>query len=412
MEYSNNAILEDLAEPGRSRRLYSLFIVALFFSTFPIAIRNIFLFLLFFCYIGSKIYRKDLTLPESRLNHYILLLFLFSLLSLFKAEDHYQALDALLSPIFRYIAFYFIALELIRLKEVEKYIYILFASSLTMVFYGLYLDYFTRDNFFHRANSRGTFAGLFVFLSITLLITQKRSISKRGLFFLGALAGLRALTFYSRGAILGFLAGLALWVPLIIYKEYRGIHWKRVLLFSLLLLLLLTPIFTSDYLRGRFGVLVDYRDDGSTTTRLRMWRLSLDLIKENPFLGIGVGNFFPTVHEYGIETTGESPWSSRHQHPHNLYIQIALEQGLPSLLLFLLLLVITYRMAFTNYTSYALGEWGYVVGLLFLVMATALLTHSMVDFAVKRSFNGIMVILLAILNYRYYQALPLKEDDG
>ena len=380
------------------------FLLSIFFISFQISIRNIFLALLLIVYIFYKVKYRDFAVYDSEFNKYVILFVSFSLLSFFKAENIELAVDMFISPIFRYLVFYFIALELLDVNKYKKYIYIIFSSHLIIIIYGLYTDYFTNDDFFNRANSRGTFASLAVILSLSLLFNYKTKLIEKAFLICSVFLGLIAVSTYSRGAILGFITAMFLWTILMILKDFS---YKKAIAFILILVILLVPIFTSDYIIGRFSHIQDISSDTSITTRLNMWNVSLQLIKENPILGIGIGNFSTTVHSLGANILGDDIWSQGHLHPHNVFIQIALGQGIISLILFLIMVFKAYKIAFINYYNFRKDSTAYFFAITFIAMLTSLLTHSFFDFPVKRSFNGILLIIFFIINYKFY--LPLKK---
>ncbi|MCK8824299.1 O-antigen ligase family protein [Fuchsiella alkaliacetigena] len=394
-EIKNNNVLE------------KFFLLAMFFFTFQSAMRNIFLGLLFIAYLITKLYYKEFKITSSEFNKYVVIFFIFSLLSLFRADNLARGLDALISPIFRYVAFYFMALELIKLEKVKKYINIIFASKLLMMIYGYYMDYFTDNDFFRGSNARAAFAGFMVFFALTLLFTQKSSIYKNLLYVIGFLLGIMALPIQSRGAVVGFAVGICIWIVLMFYKEF---DWKKLTVIIVLIALISVPILNSERLMRDFDRLRNYQD--TLSTRLNMWKVSIDLIKENPVLGVGIGNFKPAAFEQAEKIMGEVPWSSRHRHPHNLYLQIAMEQGIISLIIFLIIIFKAYKISFSNYRNFKMGEWGYFVAIAFIAMSIALLTQSLVSFVTKRSYNGITLIILFILNYKFYYANLLGRSDN
>lgn len=379
------------------------FLLSIFFISFQISIRNIFLALLLIVYIFYKVKYRDFAVYDSEFNKYVILFVSFSLLSFFKAENIELAVDMFISPIFRYLVFYFIAFELLDVNKYKKYIYIIFSSHLIIIIYGLYTDYFTNDDFFNRANSRGTFASLAVILSLSLLFNYKTKLIEKAFLICSVFLGLIAVSTYSRGAILGFITAMFLWTILMILKDFS---YKKAIAFILILVILLVPIFTSDYIIGRFSHIQDISSDTSITTRLNMWNVSMQLIKENPFLGIGIGNFEKTANDYGIMTLGDD-WVQGRTKPHNLYLHIALGQGIISLILFLIMVFKAYKIAFINYYNFRKDSTAYFFAITFIAMLTSLLTHSFFDFPVKRSFNGILLIIFFIINYKFY--LPLKK---
>ena len=390
------------------RALEIMFFITLVASSGQISLRDIALGLLFIIYLARKIYHRDFQLVRTEYHSYILLFFLFSLLSLLKVEDFNQAIHAIITPIFSYIVFYFMVLEIIDIRKIPRYIGYLYGGNLLFLGYGLYLDHFTSQRFFLSGNSRGTFAGFIVILSLSLLVTARGKLYHRFLYGAGFLLGLFALFSHSRGAILGFTAGIILWALLYLAKEFS---WKRLIIAAVLLAVIFTSFYSSDAIVSRFDRIMSYQDDSSITTRLKMWQTSLDLIRENPLLGIGAGNFNPTALRYVEEVREESPWSSHHLHPHNLYLQIPLEQGILSLIIFLILVGKSYYIALKNYLFYPEKSWPFFAALAFMAMLTAILGHSFFDFPLNRTFNGFPLILLAVMNLLYFERRQRKANQ-
>lgn len=376
-----------------------MFLITLVASSGKITLRDIALGLLFIIYLARKIYRRDFRLVRTEYHNYILIFFLLSLLSLFKAEDLNQAVHAIVTPIFSYIVFYFMVLEIIDIKKISRYVGYLYGGNLLFLGYGLYLDHFTSDRFFLGGNSRGTFAGFFVILSLSLLVTGRGKFYHRFMYVAGFLLGLFALFSHSRGAIIGFSAGIILWTLLYLVKEFT---WQKLVISIVLLTVIFTAFYSSEAIVSRFDRLISYQDDSTITTRLKMWRTSLHLIRENPLLGIGAGNFNPIALRYVEEVMEERPWSSYHLHPHNLYLQIPLEQGIISLVIFLILVFKSYYIALKNYLFYPERSWPFFAALAFMAMLTAILGHSFFDFPLNRTFNGIPLILLVVINLLYF----------
>jgi O-antigen ligase len=70
------------------------------------------------------------------------------------------------------------------------------------------------------------------------------------------------------------------------------------------------------------ALLDDVAGTGSYKARLFLWRLAVDYIRESPWLGIGPMHY---AHRVNVEGA----------HPHNVYLQVAAEWGVPMLLLVL-----------------------------------------------------------------------------
>lgn len=81
----------------------------------------------------------------------------------------------------------------------------------------------------------------------------------------------------------------------------------------------------------------NYSDTSAEDSRLQVWRAGLRMIAQHPWTGIGLGNFKYKVTQY--EGIGEN----MEKIAHNTYIGVAAEMGLPSLLVFVLVLFFAFR---------------------------------------------------------------------
>jgi O-antigen ligase len=80
----------------------------------------------------------------------------------------------------------------------------------------------------------------------------------------------------------------------------------------------------------------DEADRLGTQSRLQTWKAGLRMIADRPLMGIGLGEFKPTIAMYA-----QNPRLAKIAH--NTYLEIAAELGVPCLLLYLWLLHATYR---------------------------------------------------------------------
>jgi len=132
---------------------------------------------------------------------------------------------------------------------------------------------------------------------------------------------------YSRGGMISFFAsaGMAIW--------FFGVRSRRTYLLvtavaaGVLLLALAAPV----GFFGRLSSTTDWAQDatGSAWARKHLFMLSLKTTMENPLFGIGPGNF--------VIVSGT--WHGTH----NTYTQFSSEAGIPSLLLFVLILWSAFR---------------------------------------------------------------------
>jgi len=170
----------------------------------------------------------------------------------------------------------------------------------------------------------------------------------------------------SRGGYLAFAAALATILLL---------RWPRL---CYLLPLVIIGLFLMIRGVGLSTILEQFSSDsalGGWSGRLEIWQTSLTAITDFPFTGIGIGTFTTVIPLlYPLTFPIES-----YPHAHNLFLQIALDLGLPGLIAYLALLmnlgamlIVTLRKAprHTMIHTLAIGATGSLVGML---------THGLLD---------------------------------
>lgn len=160
---------------------------------------------------------------------------------------------------------------------------------------------------------------LTLMLALLSCVKFKKKIYHFSLFFIVFLLGLSLLFTFSRGGWIGFIV-TGLLMPFLSKK------WKAILpvIFIFMLLVALVPAIRE---RAIFTF-----QAGGDASRFNMWRAAWAMIKENPFLGKGLGTFMVYFPKY---TSGLGI-----QYAHNSFLQIWAEAGVFSLLSFLSFLIL------------------------------------------------------------------------
>ena len=142
------------------------------------------------------------------------------------------------------------------------------------------------------------------------------------------------------GANLALTLTRAAWIGVFAATLYIAIYFQRKLLWGLLAIALLSPFLMPQAVKDRFEVMLQ-RPSGFMSERPLWWKTSAQLIAKYPITGIGLGRF---RHEYRLH----APAGTHHKpyHAHNIYLHIAVEQGIPSLILFLGILFLIFRQLF------------------------------------------------------------------
>src|SRR5690606_23594410 len=138
-----------------------------------------------------------------------------------------------------------------------------------------------------------------------------------------------------------------------------------------------------------------FRHDLSLNTlslRLKLWDNSLKMINDNPVLGVGAGNWKIHFPVYGLKNTRVTAevGSMSFVRPHNDFLWIASEMGIPAFLLFIstiIWLVISGLKAISRNQNTALN-------LVVISTLMGLVITSMADFPMERQ-NHLVVFALA-----------------
>lgn len=195
-------------------------------------------------------------------------------------------------------------------------------------------DFLRMFSFFPDPHNFALFAGIICFLSLSVFLHQiETQTGKRKTIFYGAISLLSAVSVFlsfSRGAYLALFGGVFLTAILWIGK--RKIDDETVLVKAekirharfiyMLFMVVLLAIFISGPIKDRF-VDIFSSSDGSNIGRIQIMKDGLDVFKKHLLLGVGIGNA-PLY--YNEDADYRSPINS-----HSTYLEIAIENGLVGL---------------------------------------------------------------------------------
>ena len=263
-------------------------------------------------------------------------------------------------PMLVYVAFmigYFLVVNLIRSKEWLNRCVIGIIFSCTLVsLYGLYQNFFgtveqtwqDSDMFseiegrvvstFENPNVLAEYLIMVLPLILAAFIIKRGARSKLVLFFAGAVTAACLIYTWSRGAWLGCMIGILIFMLM---------YSKNTLVFLLFCVfgIPFLPFVLPESITQRF-LSIGNLGDSSTSYRVYIWQGVMNMLSDCFGGGIGIGNdSFKLVYPYyalsGIETA---------PHSHNLYLQICVEIGIFGLIIFLAAMFLYVQGAFTLHT--------------------------------------------------------------
>jgi len=143
--------------------------------------------------------------------------------------------------------------------------------------------------------------------------------------------GIAAFLTFSRNAWLGLFTSM----PIVLGKKGIKIFLPIITITILILFFLFSPIFAGEFqdslrnlLPGK--ILLEFSNEGYVgldVTRMGIYKNAFELIKENPFFGIGAGSFTE------IFFLNTNFWKG---HSHNLFFELSISYGLPATIIFFL----------------------------------------------------------------------------
>lgn len=207
------------------------------------------------------------------------------------------------------------------------------------------------------------------------IIVQRR---QSPAFLIGATVSLGAIL-AAMSANLGLTLTRAAWVSVSVALLFIGgcsvvrvlrarILWKQgLLVLALISAVLFTFIVNTGSRQGIRSTLPPHITDrletlitqpaGFMGERPQWWRVSLQMLREHPLTGIGLGRFRYEYQHKGPEVQYTTPY-----HAHNIYLHIAVEQGFPSLCVFLWLMALVCRQIFGMRNADDLWKMGTFIG--------------------------------------------------
>ena len=175
--------------------------------------------------------------------------------------------------------------------------------------------------------------------------------------------------------------------------EGRGARLRRLALRAALGFALVVALFVGVVLFGGEDALNrlvgTVNSEDPTTGRLHFWRGALEIIRDHPLLGVGLGAFGVAYSRYDL---GNGKLF-RLEQAHNDYLQVLSDAGVVGALLGLFFVVMLFRTGLRRMQSNSSFRRGVALGA--LTGCFAVLVHSFFDFTLHTTANALLFLLLA-----------------
>lgn len=284
------------------------------------------------------------------------------------------------------ILFFFLGYYLIRLNiDYNKIFFFIIAGAVVQSLMGIY-EFFIKgydraDGFFSHALTYANNLAFSLLLVLFILIYYKYlrlNLSKKYLLLSLFIISIGFLSSLSRGPIY-FIT-----IPLFVMIFFR-FKVKGILIFVVVLSVILSFLMYNHKFDRLFVVM---KDEGNVN-RVMLWKNSLKMLQDYPVFGIGLGNFKKVFEKY----QGEYQYVSR-AHAHNAYIQMALNYGVPSVIIILVIFGSLFKIYYESARSEK-TKWGILgISILLMYMLEGITENNFTDSEVNMYFWFLMGIIM------------------
>ncbi|HEX3095701.1 MAG TPA: O-antigen ligase family protein [Patescibacteria group bacterium] len=170
----------------------------------------------------------------------------------------------------------------------------------------------------------------------------------------------------SRGGLLGFAGMIGVLVLVSLFRRYG----RKILVASLISLAVLGILYSAFFAMTRADSIngVSSNADYTAQTRYVIWSDTIKLIPQYALLGTGSGNFFIAFEHLGDLSIASN---ERFDDAHNLLLHLAITEGLPSLLLFLGILIFSGLISFRKTAQHSMSALWLISSLAGVIVAAS-----------------------------------------
>ncbi len=194
---------------------------------------------------------------------------------------------------------------------------------------------------------------------------------------------------FSRGAFLVFLLITLAFALFLVKKRIFSWGYKFLFITMIVVFLLFSPILIQRVLSLQYSLWGRY---SSGTARIELIQESWEMIKQNPLLGVGPGNF-QTV----MVANNYTGVASHFLYPvHNLYLLLTSELGLPALSFFMIFLILILKRSLISEIKNKELQgvlWGCLGGVIAYLVAVLIYTGMGINLEFFFLFLGILASL-------------------
>ncbi|MDP2923094.1 MAG: O-antigen ligase family protein [Candidatus Omnitrophota bacterium] len=310
-----------------------------------INLTNIFIFLLIIIWIIRGFNNRSLVI-KNELNFPIVLFILLITLSIFTGYvklgisffgDEFRVFKSLIST---FLLFFIVANNISKKRDMVRIVgvisfMIVFVSLLSIKeFRGADIYHYDEGSrielFGMQPNMLGAFFAQYIPIFAALFLMLKKLRARIFYLFLFSICAPGLMFTYSRGAYLGLMGALVMMAILGGAKSFRRSTLLIVFAFCAISLLFGRGHLIPVSVKERFDMIKDPGEDKSVALRKEAWALAKEYIRQSPLIGQGYGASDQLLYLESIKGQLDT---------HNMYLDIAMESGIPAVLVFMWMII-------------------------------------------------------------------------
>jgi len=154
-------------------------------------------------------------------------------------------------------------------------------------------------------------------------------------------------------------------------------------------------------------------EPGTVKSRIEIWKTSLAMIKERPIVGYGTGNFEIAYYEFAQRHPDVLvPANLRVTKAHNEFIEIAVENGIIGLLLFLFFIFTIYKMVWRIFGCKNEKHAEKFISTFAIASITGILVNSLASFPLQTTSGSFFFFLnCGILSRMYFTVCEVEATE-
>ena len=395
-------------------------------------ILKLFAILLVILWIIKLFSAEGVTWNKNKLNlpiYFFILILSFSLTISNAIEVSFGDYIILIS----YIILYFIIVNAIhQKKEFNSFIQIFSIASFLVSVYAL-IQYYGLDLYFHelgqitstigQKNWISNYLAIIFPVIFSYFLLQEERKNKLIYYILLSVLYTTLMICQSRGIWISI--GLTLILAIFIMIKFRLFEIfkknKKWMMALFIIFLIITIIYSTDNPLNKSRLTVIERalttfdeQDLSLNMHMLEWSTTINMIKDKPLLGSGIGTFKINYLDYQADFLQNNPdyikYSGKAAEAHNEYLQILAELGITGFAVFLSILFVFYSLAL-KYLKSKHDHQDKIIVFGLLLGITSFLIHSLFTFPYHVPVLGSTFFIFLGLTVVYINGFDLKEAD-